>query len=168
MPEIMDTESLRKRIINREFLCRSPGRMSISVQTGVFVQSGERQKAMEIKGLVIDTKVQAILILTPTGKTVVVKADGDHFARATKLATRRDWMCFTGKGEIVNATATFTQVSANQEADYHDNAVVRVICDNYCDHFEQTGFCYETLEEIWTQLDNTLASALRTLTEVTA
>ena len=79
---------------------------------------------MEIKGLVIDIKKQAILILTPTGKTVVVKADGDHFARATKLATRGDWMCFTGKGEIVNATATFTQVSANQGADYHDNGVV--------------------------------------------
>ena len=61
---------------------------------------------MEIKGLVIDIKKQAILILTPTGKTVVVKADGDHFERAAKLATSGDWMCFTGKGEIVNATAT--------------------------------------------------------------
>ena len=123
---------------------------------------------MEIKGLVIDTKVQAILILTPTGKTVVVKADGDHFERAAKLATSGDWMCFTGKGEIVNATATFTQVSANTGADYRNNGVVSIVCDNYCDHFEQTGFCFETLDEIWTQLDNTLASALRTLAEVTA
>ena len=129
-------------------------------------EKGKRQ--WKSKDSLSTLKKQAILILTPTGKTVVVKADGDHFARATKLATRGDWMCFTGKGEIVNATATFTQVSANEAADYHDNGVVRVICDNYCDHFEQTGFCFETLEEIWTQLDNTLASALRTLTEVAA
>ena len=121
---------------------------------------------MELKGLVIDTKQQAILILTPIGKTVAVKADGDHFTRAAKLATRGDWMCFTGKGEIVKTTATFTQVSANPGAEYHNNGVVSVVCDNYCDNFEQTGFCIETLVEIRAQLDNTLASAIRTLEEV--
>ena len=41
----MDIESRRKRIINKEILCRSPGEMSIFVQTGDIVQSDIRDES---------------------------------------------------------------------------------------------------------------------------